>query len=495
MWPVTVEPVAGWGAPLAAPRATATPQQQGAVIRSLSPQPQRPVNLGGSLSLAPPVDMAATALHGQVFAHQPGRSATARATTGRAVSPVARPVQRMASYQQGHQSSATSLHSFLPHGHGLHSGFGTGGSATAAVGGSHAPVAFAQVLHPSSAVGVTAGTAPGGGSAAWAPAVRERQPSGAEEEASPIAQHISAVALPQAPATTVASAPKPTPTSATSTAQPPRFGDQEDLRNEIESLRRTLRVQEERITRLRQDVVSAQESEAKRRAEAEVARAEVTRLVEELRLERAAREQAEALAFEQQAAAEAAALAAQQGSKVSPPRSPKGSAQRSSSGNRRNASAAASGIRNDRSGTTDSGWATPVQQGGPHGQGRAAEYGGLGNGHAKEGISSAGGAPRRTAMNSGQRSARPQQVKDDIDEKLMDYAARTNSRIQFRRLNRGWYQFRAEDGEDRHVELSVVNGKLMARVEPSTYDPGWNNGKLGSVERFLAFYASIASGA
>jgi len=36
------------------------------------------------------------------------------------------------------------------------------------------------------------------------------------------------------------------------------------------------------------------------------------------------------------------------------------------------------------------------------------------------------------------------------------------------------------------VSACFVNGKLMVKYEPSTHDPGWNNGKPGPIERFVA---------
>jgi len=43
--------------------------------------------------------------------------------------------------------------------------------------------------------------------------------------------------------------------------------------------------------------------------------------------------------------------------------------------------------------------------------------------------------------------------------------------------------------DDRYVEVSIVNGKLMVTMEPSTHEPGWNHGKPGPIEKFVAKFA------
>jgi len=86
---------------------------------------------------------------------------------------------------------------------------------------------------------------------------------------------------------------------------------------------------------------------------------------------------------------------------------------------------------------------------------------------------------------------RSQGGKDDIDARLNDFLDRSGCQLSFRRRNKGWYSFRVEgERQDRSVEVSITNGKLMAKVEPSTHDPGWNNGKLGPIERFVAHFSS-----
>lgn len=88
--------------------------------------------------------------------------------------------------------------------------------------------------------------------------------------------------------------------------------------------------------------------------------------------------------------------------------------------------------------------------------------------------------------------------KDEIDARLQEFLERTECGLVFRRLNRGWYAFRrAEERgprfDERNLELSIVNGKLMARMEPSTHDPGWNNGKLGPIDRFVTSCAAAGT--
>mmetsp|Transcript_6944 Transcript_6944/g.16564 ORF Transcript_6944/g.16564 Transcript_6944/m.16564 type:complete len:468 (+) Transcript_6944:122-1525(+) len=90
-------------------------------------------------------------------------------------------------------------------------------------------------------------------------------------------------------------------------------------------------------------------------------------------------------------------------------------------------------------------------------------------------------------------TSRPASAKDEIDSRLQDYLARSQCGLIFRRLNRGFYSFRrANDNgnNDRDIEMSLVNGKLMVKMEPSAYDPGWNNGKAGPIERFCTKMAA-----
>jgi len=70
---------------------------------------------------------------------------------------------------------------------------------------------------------------------------------------------------------------------------------------------------------------------------------------------------------------------------------------------------------------------------------------------------------------------------DPVDVRLEEFYNNTNSAIQFRRINRGFYRF----GETI-VEVHIINHKLMARTED-----GWNHGKSGPIEKFLAYYENI----
>lgn len=87
--------------------------------------------------------------------------------------------------------------------------------------------------------------------------------------------------------------------------------------------------------------------------------------------------------------------------------------------------------------------------------------------------------------------------KDDIDSRLLGWLEQNGASLTFRRKNRGWYAFRRTDetgplSADRCVELSIVSsGKLMAKVEPSANDAGWNNGKCGAMERFVAYFSAL----
>jgi len=83
--------------------------------------------------------------------------------------------------------------------------------------------------------------------------------------------------------------------------------------------------------------------------------------------------------------------------------------------------------------------------------------------------------------------------KDEVDARLNGFLEQAqNCNIVFRRRNRGWYTFRRADeppSNEKNVEVSIVNGKLMARLESSSHDRGWNNGKLGPMDRFVAHFS------
>eukprot|EP00971_Amphidinium_carterae_P112321 2224809-Amphidinium_carterae.1 len=84
---------------------------------------------------------------------------------------------------------------------------------------------------------------------------------------------------------------------------------------------------------------------------------------------------------------------------------------------------------------------------------------------------------------------------DDIDRRLADFLENSKCELLFRRVNRGWYQFWPASspfkrGVARHVSVSFVNNKLMMTMEPSPTDKGWNNGKPGSIEKFVAAFGT-----
>jgi len=230
-------------------------------------------------------------------------------------------------------------------------------------------------------------------------------------------------------------------------------GNEELLQAEVETLRRSVAAQEDKMLQLARQLQVSQENERKLAAELEVARGEMGRLSEDLRSERLGREQAEAAVTE----AERMQMAA-----------PGGRQDNMWQGN--------SGARNSAGRTRGS---KEVSSDRLQAQERTPN----------STVGSIGGAG---GLASGRRgSARPQSAKDEIDGRLREYLERSECGLLFRRLNRGWYSFRirGERGppsNDASVEISIVNGKLMARLEPSTHDAGWNNGKLGTIERFVA---------
>lgn len=70
---------------------------------------------------------------------------------------------------------------------------------------------------------------------------------------------------------------------------------------------------------------------------------------------------------------------------------------------------------------------------------------------------------------------------DPIDIRLEEFYNTTDSAIQFKRINKGFYRF-----GDSIVELDIMNHKLMAKTED-----GWNRGKFGPIEKFLGYYENI----
>lgn len=84
--------------------------------------------------------------------------------------------------------------------------------------------------------------------------------------------------------------------------------------------------------------------------------------------------------------------------------------------------------------------------------------------------------------------------KDEVEPRLREFLEKAKCNLIFRQLNRGWYSFRRADekgpqSNDRHVEISIINGKLMVKLEATTHDPGWNFGKPGPIEKFVAKHA------
>merc|ERR1719247_2962299 len=73
-------------------------------------------------------------------------------------------------------------------------------------------------------------------------------------------------------------------------------------------------------------------------------------------------------------------------------------------------------------------------------------------------------------------------VKGDVlDSSLEDWYNTTNSRIPFKRINRGFYRF----GET-NCTIELINNKLMAKTED-----GWNRGKFAQMDKFLAQYEPV----
>jgi len=169
---------------------------------------------------------------------------------------------------------------------------------------------------------------------------------------------------------------------------------EEGLHREVDSLRHTLAIQEQRINDFNMELRASREAGHQLAAEAESARTELSSLMQELEMERAARERAEIFMAEKQQA--------------------------------------------------------------------------------------------MLSVPGGRRGSR-----DEVEPRLREFIEKSNCNLIFRQLNRGWYAFRRADekgpqSNDRHVAISIINGKLMVTLEPSTHDPGWNFGKPGPIEKFVA---------
>jgi len=169
---------------------------------------------------------------------------------------------------------------------------------------------------------------------------------------------------------------------------------EEALYREVDALRHTLAMQEQRISDLNMELQASREAGTQLSSEVESARSELSSLIQELQMERAARERAETVMAEQQQA--------------------------------------------------------------------------------------------MLSLPAGRRGSR-----DEVEPRLREFIEKSKCNLIFRQLNRGWYAFRRADekgpqSNDRHVAISIINGKLMVTLEPSTHDPGWNFGKPGPIEKFVA---------
>jgi len=282
------------------------------------------------------------------------------------------------------------------------------------------------------------------------------------------------------------------------------------LQEEMEKLRRAAAAQKEQIGQLGQQLSETREGKLRIQMELDAARLEVSRLGEELSLERMAREQAEAAAVEGQQALERN-LSEREAwpSYVGPPASAYApscnhggqTASFGLPGGRMSRDSAASA---SAGGSLDGAMeAEALETGAPDplavaGATRCAERPSGAIPVATSPPQPADQEPAAAAMERrpSRASQRRGSAKDDVDAKLLDFLQNTDCNLVFRRKNRGWYLFRHADesgkpsSNDRSVEMSIVNGKLMARVEPSgPHDKGWNNSKLGPVERFVNFFS------
>jgi len=169
---------------------------------------------------------------------------------------------------------------------------------------------------------------------------------------------------------------------------------EEALYREVDALRHTLAMQEQRISDLNMELQASREAGTQLAFEVDSGRSELSSLIQELHMERAARERAETVMAEQQQA--------------------------------------------------------------------------------------------MLTLPAGRRGSR-----DEVEPRLREFVEKSKCNLIFRQLNRGWYAFRRADDKgpqtnDRHVAISIINSKLMVTLEPSTHDPGWNFGKPGPIEKFVA---------
>lgn len=222
------------------------------------------------------------------------------------------------------------------------------------------------------------------------------------------------------------------------------------LQAEVEQLRREAATRDEVMADSAKELHETRESRAQLQHELESLRAETHRMSSELSLVRMARDQIESAAAASQAELED--VRASRG-RLTP------------------------GLPRDR---TASGSSTPSRLG------------------SRPPVVRQGTRERSPSVNVPRTSEQSSNIgprrasKDEIDGRLLDFLDRSDCSIAFRRMNRGWYVFKRNDegGPDRCVELSLVNNKLMAQVEVQTHEKGWNNGRPGAIERFVAHFAA-----
>jgi len=212
--------------------------------------------------------------------------------------------------------------------------------------------------------------------------------------------------------------------------QPPN----EALRAEVEALRRSLATQEDIMSRLSNELATTQEHERTLQAQVDAAREELEAVGHELVSEKSSREQAQAALAE---------------------------------------------LQRQYAGPT-----TPrVTRGSPASEEASREF-----------VKGAGDASYARRGWSSLNTSRGGGKLDEVEPRLREFLEKTACSMDFRQLNRGWYAVRpthpqAAATDDRYVEVSIVNGKLMVTMEPSTHEPGWNHGKPGPIEKFVAKYA------
>eukprot|EP00408_Alexandrium_pacificum_P027963 CAMPEP_0171183546 /NCGR_PEP_ID=MMETSP0790-20130122/15333_1 /TAXON_ID=2925 /ORGANISM="Alexandrium catenella, Strain OF101" /LENGTH=487 /DNA_ID=CAMNT_0011648523 /DNA_START=100 /DNA_END=1565 /DNA_ORIENTATION=+ len=283
-----------------------------------------------------------------------------------------------------------------------------------------------------------------------------------------------------------------------------------------EADRQTIAMQDARIRELTQEVQACNENAARLSDELEKARGEVARLTVELQQEHFAREQAEAAlqspqpivsqtvtALTPTASASGAkiggsAAAASNGRTASAPRRAKEAREVI---DKDEASAAAVPAATERQMTAaERREAAVAERRAAVAERKAAAEAAAADGRraAAEAAQSVNAVGRSTSRANGGSArnkespgtSRPASAKDEIDSRLLDYVSRSECGIVFKRLNRGFYTFRRGDengpvSADRTIEITIVNGKLMIKMEPSSTHPGWNNGKAGPIERFV----------